>query len=330
MIKVAIVGFGFMGVTHSLNIIKNSDMKLVAIVDNNPAKIENILIERDGNIATGNLNESDLSGINKYPGLDECLQSEDIDAVCICVHSNLHYSMTKKALLHDKHVFLEKPFCLDINEAEELITLAEERKKILMIGHVVRFMSPYMKLKQWVDSEEYGKLMFLSLSRFCGIPGWGQWKEKDVSITSGGALFDLVIHDIDYALSVLGSPSEIKSTSLPGEYSKNDYVSAMWNYGDKNINVKIEGGFTFHICFPFQAGYMARFEKASILYSTLNGDILRIADNENVSDVPAGDAGEGYYNELAYFAQCVKSGDKPSLCMPESSLESIKLCYNHI
>ena len=143
---------------------------------------------------------------HKYSNLDDCLQSEDIDAVNICVHTNLHYEMTKKALLRGKHVFLEKPFCLDIKQAEELINLAEEKKKILMVGHVVRFMPPYRKLKQWIDSKEFGELKFLSLSRFCGLPGWGQWKEKSISGTSGGALFDLVIHDIDFANYVLGIP----------------------------------------------------------------------------------------------------------------------------
>jgi predicted dehydrogenase len=316
--------------THALNILKNKDLILVAIVDPDISLIEKNIDAKGGNFSTGNIDKKDLASIHKYSSLDECLNSEDLDAISICVHTNLHYELTRKALLHGKHVFLEKPFCLDIKEGEELISLAENKKKILMVGHVVRFMPPYQKLKQWIDSKEFGELKFLSLSRFTGLPAWGQWKEKHVKGTSGGALFDLVIHDIDFAGYVLGLPSEIKCSYLPGEFSKHDYISAMWSYKNKNVHVKIEGGLTFHSNFPFQAGYMAQFEKASVLYTSLKGEVIVIADDQSVKEVPAGDAGSGYYNEIAYFTECMINNSQPAECMPASSLQSIQLCYNHL
>ncbi len=330
MKKVAVVGFGFMGMTHTLNIIKNEDLQLMAIVDRSIETIEKNLVASGGNFSTGKIDPAVLKNINKYSDFDECLENEDLDAVHICVHTDLHYEMAKKALLHDKHVFLEKPFVLDIQQGEELIELAKQKGKILMIAHVVRFMPPYQKLRQWIDSSEFGKLKFLSLSRFSGIPGWGQWKDKQVTGTSGGSLFDLSIHDIDFASSVLGIPSDVKCHFLPGGLSEHDYISAMWSYRDKNVHVKIEGGNTFHVHFPFQAGFMAQFEKASILYSSFNGDIIRIANDDSIREVPAGDAGEGYYKEIAYFARCIEENIQPTECLPASSLESIKLCYNHL
>jgi len=330
MKRVAVVGFGFMGMTHALNILRNADLQLVAIVDKDPETIEKNLTAKSGNFSTGEIDPAQISNITKYSDFDECLEKEKLDAVHLCVHTDLHYEMARNALLHNKHVFLEKPFTLDIKEAEELIDLARRKSRILMIAHVVRFMPPYQKLKHWIDSKEFGELKFLSLSRFSGIPGWGQWKEKQVTRNSGGALFDLNIHDIDFANYVLGIPSEIKSAVLSGGLSKNDYVSAMWSYADKNVHVKIEGGNTFHSNFPFQAGFMAQFEKASVLYTSLKSDIISIADNDSVLEVPAGDAGEGYTNEIAYFADCLKNNTLPAECMPSSSLDSIKLCYNHI
>jgi predicted dehydrogenase len=330
MKKVAVVGFGFMGMTHTLNILKNKDLQLVAIVDKSTETIGKNLLAKSGNFRTGDIAPAILENINKYSDFEECLRREELDAVHLCVHTDLHYEMAKKALMHNKHVFLEKPFTLDVRQGEELIELAKQKGKILMIAHVVRFMPPYQKLRQWIDSKEFGELEFLSLSRFSGIPEWGEWKEQQVKGTSGGALFDLVIHDIDFANYVLGIPSDIKCSYLPGGLSKNDYVSAMWSYRDKNVHVKIEGGNTFHSNFPFQAGYMAQFEKASILYATCKSDIIRIADDNSIKEIPAGDAGEGYYNEIAYFARCMKNNIQPSECMPESSLASIKLCYNHL
>jgi predicted dehydrogenase len=330
MKKTAIVGFGFMGMTHALSILKIKELKLSAIVERDLSVIDKNLHSAIGNISVGNLDAGDLSEAGRYTDFDECLNKENFDVAVICTHVNTHYELTKKALQNNKHVFLEKPFCIDPVKAKELIDLADSKKKLLMIGHVVRFMAPYQQLKQWIDSGEFGDLKFLSLTRFCGLPGWGQWKEKDVKDLSGGALFDLSVHDIDFAASIVGQPAKIDSVYLPGEYSKQDYISALWSFSDKELHVKIEGGFIFHTSFPFQAGYMAQFEKASIVYSTLNGDVIRIADDSTVREVPAGDAGAGYFNEMKYFSECLDSGTQPLLCSPLSSLQAIELCYKHL
>ena len=331
MKRVAILGFGFMGMTHAENILKNNELELVAIVDKNPNAVEEKLNSSTGNFATGKINQDKLSHIKRYSSLDDCLEFEDLDAYLICVHTDLHYEMTRKVLLHGKHVFLEKPFCLNIQQAEELIKLSKEKEKVLMVGHVVRFMPPYQKLKDWIDSAKYGKLKFLSLSRYSGVPAWGEWMDRRTSFgSSGGALFDLLIHDIDYVNHILGIPGSIKCNYLPGLLSKHDYVTALWSYFDKDINIKIEGGNIFHSAFPFQAGYMAHFEQASIQYSTVKGDIIQIASDSQLEEIPSGAAGDGFSNEIAYFAQCINQNKAPLLCMPESALQTIQLCYDHL
>jgi predicted dehydrogenase len=330
MRNIAVVGFGFMGLTHTLNILKNKDLKLVGIVDKNPDLIKKSIGEKGGNISTGSVDAKQLQDINIYSDLGKCIDSENPDAIIISVPTGLHYKLTKSALLYNKHVFLEKPICLDISKAEELIALAEEKNKIFMVGHVVRFMPPYQKLKQWIDSKEFGDLRFLSLTRFSGRPEWGQWKEKEIADASGGALFDLAIHDIDFANYVLGPPDHLECKYLPGALSKHDYINAMWLYNKNNIHVSIEGGNNFHTNFPFQAGYLAHFEKASILYSSLKGNTIHIADDHKVKEVPSGDPVSGYYNEIAYFSKCLENNTFPYECMPATSLKSIKLCYEHI
>jgi predicted dehydrogenase len=329
MIKAAVIGFGFMGRTHAMNILKNKDLDLKAIADTNRELFTKDNNQITGNIQTGNLNSNQTDNINKYSGLDECLSSEDLDAVFICVHTGLHYEMTMKALEAGKNVFLEKPFCLDVLQAGEMITMAKQKGKILMVGHVVRFMQPYNILKQWVDSGNFGELEFLHLTRFCGLPRWGEWKEKKVTDNSGGALFDLLVHDIDYANYVLGIPEEIKCSYFPGRMSKYDYINALWSYKN-NLKVRVEGGNTFHSNFPFQAGYMAKFEKASILYNSMKGNIIQVADDTGISEMPLDETADGYYDETAYFADCLKANKPTERCLPESSLESIKLCYKHI
>jgi len=330
MKKVVIVGFGFMGLSHSISILKNPGLKLAAVVDRNIRNIEKKLASQTGNFSTGNITMESLAGVSLVSDFDRSLTEIDSDAYCICVHTDLHYEMAKKAMLAGKHVFLEKPICLDIRQGEELLSIAKRENVIFLVGQVVRFMPPYIKLRQWITSEEFGLLKFLSLSRFAGVPLWGEWKEKQLMFGStGGALFDLVMHDIDYVQSVLGRPDSVKSTVIPGRLSNYDYVSAFWKYDRSGLIVRIEGGNTFHSNFPFQAGYAAVFEKASIMYSSLQPEFITITTDTELNRVEAGDAGEGFSAEIAYFAACIEDNIPPLLCTPESALETIRICYDH-
>ena len=329
-IKIAVIGFGFMGITHTMNILKNPALELVAIVDKNPENIRKNINEQVGNFSTGGISEKEISNLKIYTSLEYCIADEKLDACIIAVHTDFHYKLTKLAFEAGINVLLEKPFCLEISEGEELIELAVNKGLLLMIAHVVRFMPPYQKLKNWIDSGEFGKLKFLSMTRFSGVPAWGQWIEKQKDFgSSGGALFDLVIHDIDFVQWALGIPDTIESTTLPGKLSRHDYLNAIWKY-KAGINVKIEGGNIFHTNFPFQAGFSAIFEKASIVYSSSNPENIVIATNKETTEIPAGNSMEGYSGELNYFFECLKNNTKPEKCMPESALQSIKLGYKHV
>ena len=331
MNKVAVVGFGFMGMTHTINILKNGNLKLVAIVDKDFDGIEEKLSSGSGNFSTGEIDPVVLDSIHKYRSLDECIQKEDLDAVHICVHTDLHYVLAKQALQAGLHVILEKPMTLDLKLGQELMDISNKKGLNFMVGHVLRFMSPYEKLKGWIDDGTYGKLKFVSMTRFSGLPLWGQWKEKQSAFgTSGGALFDLVIHDIDFINHLFGAPDNIESSYFPGALSAHDYISAFWTYTDKNLKVKLEGGNTFHSNFPFQAGYMANFENASVLFTTLKPEIIQVANNEEVKEIDAEEGGDGFYNEIAYFYECLEKGQKPEKCLPESALETIRICYEHL
>ncbi len=66
------------------------------------------------------------------------------------------------------------------------------------------------------------------------------------------------------------------------------------------------------------------------MYSSLYPEFIRVCTNEKVDLVPAGDANQGFYDEIDYFASCIENDTEPVECMPESSLQSIQLCYDHI
>ncbi len=329
MVRVAVIGFGFMGTVHSQNILKNKELELAAIIEKDVHSVKRKINDPGGNLSTEKADQETLQKVPVFPDLNACLEQMKLDAVHICVHTNLHYSLVKQALNAGLHVLVEKPFVLNVKEGEELILLAKKKNRILMVAHVVRFMSPYKKLVEIIKTQKYGKLNFLSLSRFSGIPVWGQWKEKQKDFgSSGGALFDLVIHDIDFAAFVMGkTPDSIHSSVLPGKLSLNDYVNAVWKYNDKDVTVVIEGGNIFHAQFPFRAGYTAVFGKATVSYSSNDSENIYIDnDNERIS-IPANDLGDGYFNEIKLFAESLASGKLPEEFAAETALETIRLCH---
>lgn len=331
MKKVAVVGFGFMGITHALNIFKSKRLELRAIVEKDPQRVALNLQSNLGNIATGDLPAEAVRNLPVYSTLEECLDKEEVDALHICVHTRLHYEMARLALERGKHVLIEKPFTLDVAEGGELIRLAREKRLVVMVAHVVRFVPAYQQLKTWIDSGTFGELQFLHLSRFTGAPSWGQWKNDPlVRASSGGALFDLQIHDIDFMNSVLGEPEKIESYVLPGDLSAHDYLSARWHMKQRRPNCMIEGGYIFHSPFPFESRFIARFDDASVMYTTRDPQRIAVAGERKLDMVDTGDPSEGYLNEILYFADCLEKNNWPEICSPESSLQAIELCYRHI
>lgn len=329
MIKVGVIGFGFMGITHALSIQRNKKLKLQAIITRNTEGVEEKLSKQIGNFSGGTADIDSLRQVPRYTSLQECLRHEQLDAVHVCVHTDLHLDISEDAIESGLHVFLEKPFTLRVEEGKLLIHLARQHKVKLMVGHVVRFMPAYRKLKEWIDTKEYGALKFISLTRFSGLPSWGQWQEKQKDFgSSGGALFDLLIHDIDFLNYALGTPGKIDSTCHPGALSLHDYITAHWHY--QGVEAKVEGGNTFHGSFPFQAGYMARFENASVVYTSLKPEFIQVCNEDKITEIPAGDQNDGFYNEIDYFATCIQNSTEPLECTPESSLQTIQLCYAHV
>ena len=161
MLNTVVVGFGFMGMTHTSNILKNPKVQLRAIADKNPDNIQVRLNSKSGNFTTEAIDAGDFSRIKTYGDTAACLKVENPDLCVIAVHTNLHFELAKMALDEGIHVFLEKPFCLDVDQGLELIELSRKKNKILMVGHVVRFMPAYQMLKQWIDSKEFGDIEFV-------------------------------------------------------------------------------------------------------------------------------------------------------------------------
>jgi len=147
-----------------------------------------------------------LVSIEQQPGVQISTQAHDIfrsdvDAVVIATPVRTHYALAKDALLHGKHVLVEKPLTASVAEAEELAQLAEQQGRILMVGHTFVYNPAVNELRKLVQSGDLGKIYCIEAERL----NLGLFR-SDINV-----IWDLAPHDISILLYLLGqSPEHIK------------------------------------------------------------------------------------------------------------------------
>jgi len=125
---------------------------------------------------------------------DDLLENKAIDAIAVCTGAASHHALAKAALLADKHVYVEKPLALQEDHAEELVRIAEERKLILMVGHLMIYHPGIRWIRGQITSGEIGDVYYLYCQRLnLGVV------RKDES-----AWWSLAPHDISIVLYLLG------------------------------------------------------------------------------------------------------------------------------
>lgn len=306
-LRALVIGYGFMGRTHAANVRAHPGLELCGVVDPALPAIE---------------------GVPVYADAETALRELRPDIAIVAVHTYLHVPVATLCLGHGCHVLLEKPICLDPAEARILAAKAASAGRRLMVGHCVRFFPAYVRFREICASGCYGRLRLLKLYRFNAEPHWGQWDRPEVRKSWGGALYDLAIHDIDYAASLLGAPDEIANSPLAAGQFGDRYVNALWHYRS-GATVAIESGSIFPAGFKLDAGGWASFEKAAVRFSCA-GDIFEIITADGVERATLDTGRDGYWRMLDYFAACVRDNADTSLCTTADAIRTIELCQRHL
>lgn len=126
--------------------------------------------------------------------MDKVLDNSAIDAVAIASPAEMHYQMAREALLKDKHVYVEKPIALHGHEGTALYHLAQERKRILMVGHLLQYHPAVIKLKQLVSDGDLGKIQYIYSNRL----NLGKIRREE------NILWSFAPHDISVILALAG------------------------------------------------------------------------------------------------------------------------------
>jgi predicted dehydrogenase len=318
-VNLAIVGLGFMGATHARAATKLDNVRLRAVVEKNEKTRSGDLRDVGGNLGTrGEL--MDFSQVAQYERIEEALANPSIDAVDICLPTDLHAPMAIAALRAGKHVLVEKPMALTVADTEAVLREAEKSGKILMTGQVLRFFPAYSEAARMVRNGDLGQIQMCWFRRHCAKPSWGGWLMDPAR--SGGGIFDLLIHDVDYAGWLFGEPSSHSVAQVGG------LLAATLRYPPGGPVVVIEGGWHAQGPYPFAMSFTIAGEKGTLEFSSAGCPLtFSRAGAPATETVPVPEA-DGFTEELRYFADCVASGKPPERCPPRESAAAVKVALS--
>ncbi len=305
MFQIAVIGPGSIARTYAEALKDSKNVKITAIAGRDTEKGRAMAAEY---------------GVLYYTDQDEMYEKESLDAVLICTPTFTHEEMVRRAIAHKVHVMCEKPFVLDAETAEQLFAEAKAASVRMMVMHVVRFWPEYVKVKEMIESGELGEIKNVYLNRLSSHPTWATWHRDPKK--SGGGLYDLHIHDIDFLYHVFGEVESVYAVGKQEESGCFNNVSTVMRF-KTGVSAVVEGfmditgqfGFTTNVRVNGSAAAVEMLNKSVYL---ADGEIgkankLVVYEKDSVGRTLEAEKYDPYARETEYFAECVESGKENTM-----------------
>lgn len=322
-VNVAVVGLGFMGVTHLRAYLSNPLACVVAVCGAGRTPVNGILPGIAGNIKkSGDVHLG--PGVKVFNQLGELLADPEVQLVDICTPTPLHSEQVIAALRAGKHVLCEKPLAPSAAAAREILQVAATAPGILMPAMCMRFWPGWNRLKHMAAEQTHGKVLAARFRRVSEMPAWGRPGTYGGSNDPGGALFDLHIHDTDFVNHLFGCPASVFSSGTLGAGGAIQHVVTQYHY---------PGGPAVHA----EGSWLLAqgFNMACTIYcerGTFDFDLARGAEAMQLTEpgqpprtIPC-DGPDGYAAEINYLLDCVAKGRPPQLVTRLDALTALEIC----
>jgi predicted dehydrogenase len=316
--RIALIGCGLIADSHAGAIRAIDDATLVAACDANPEAAERVA--RD-------------YGCAAFRDAAVMLDETKPDAAVICVPTFVHGQYAALCAAKRVAVLCEKPLERTAEACQALLDAVRKANVVFMTAQVVRFWSGYVEIKGMFDSGEIGDIHMMRLRRVSSRAGqYGAWL-FDPKL-GGGAMHDMMVHDIDYLRYVAGPFASCYANATRDETGC--YNNVMANIVHRNgIHAVAEASFTMQTGYPFSFSVNIVGTEATVEYSYSAG--ATIADRsgsrtemriwrrgsglETAALVPY----DAYERQMRYFLECVRDRRQPEIITPEESYDVIAL-----
>ena len=279
MINAAVIGLGAMG-QHHIRVYKELGIEIAGVADADAERAREI---------------GDEYAVPYYDDYRKLLRRVDIAS--IAVPTSIHKQIAVEFLRHKTHCLVEKPIASSVQEAEEMIKIANANNIKLMVGHIERFNPVILKLKELIDKGALGKVMLISTRRV----GPFQPRIRDV-----GIIIDSATHDIDATRFLLGKePIDIYSKAGRFKHpSREDHALIMLDFGDSAASLEVNW-FT-----PQKVRTLVATGSEGIAYLDYIKQELIIFNSCKESHIKIEKA-EPLKTEIAHFISCVQNDTQP-------------------
>jgi len=322
-VRVAVVGLGFMGVTHLRVYQQIRGVQIAAVCDAVSLPVNGILQGVAGNIKKSD--DIDLGrDVKVFSELAKVLAQADVDLVDLCTPTPLHPEQAIAALKAGKHVLCEKPLARTSVAAQHVLEVAKSSPGFLMPAMCMRFWPGWSWLKEVTAKKPYGKVLSATFRRLSEMPRWSKQGTYTGGGDPGGALFDLHIHDTDFVQFLFGRPQGVFSTGVTSAVGSIDHVATQYIYPGGPA-VYAEGSWL--LARGFNMAYTLHFERATLDFELARGpEAMRVLEHgKKLQYVPC-DGPDGYSNEIRYFVDAVRNHAPPATVTALDGFTALQIC----
>lgn len=307
--NIGLIGCGAMGRVYVDRLMRMKGVRVTAVCHPERAKAAAL---------------AELPQARIYESYSEMIVSPDIDIICVTLPTYLHKDYVQMALKAGKHVICEKPLTLTEEDCWELIETSRAKGVKLCVAHVVRFFPEYKDARLRLRSGDVGAVKSVRTTRSSLMPAENSWfldKRK-----SGGVVFDLMIHDIDYVLWLLGDQiTHIRAEIIVREGVEQALARLYYADGTK-VNLEAVWGAS-----DFHAGLDITGEQEALSLGGVKADTEsnNKVVHENSSDrgviIPeASELEDPYYCQLLSFIQAIEM-DGPLPITAEEACSAVRI-----
>jgi predicted dehydrogenase len=328
MVRIGIVGIGFMGMIHYLAGQRLKSARVSAICSRDAKKLAGDWRGVRGNFGPAGT-KIDLGRVKRYERFEDLLRDPDVDLVDITTPTDRHADMARAALRAGKHVLVEKAIALEPREADAMVKAARKAGKLLMVAHVLPFFPEFAFAADAVRGGQHGRLLGAHFKRVIAKPDWSA-AIGDAARTGGPAV-DLHIHDTHFIGLIVGVPERVFSSGLVNRDGSVDYLTTQYLYGDGGPAVSCSSGAVAVKGRPFVHGFEIYLEKATLAYDSAGTPLtVFTADGKaKVAKLRGGhdDPVSAFTTEIQAAVDGVAAGQEPDLLSGQLARDALVLCH---
>jgi predicted dehydrogenase len=337
MVRIGIVGIGFMGMIHYQAASRLGGGRVAAVCSRDPKKLAGDWTSIQGNFGPRG-GQVDLSAQARYADVAELLADPEVDLVDLCVPNDEHARLAIRALEAGKDVLVEKPIALTTADADAIVAAAKASGKLLMVGHVLPFFPEFAYAREAIASGRFGKLKAAHLTRVIARPDWSSGiADAD---RSGGPAIDLHIHDTHFIGLVCGVPKAVQSRGVV-EGGAVVHLSTQYLFDDPNLAVSAVSGALSQKGRPFAHGFEFYLEGATLSFefANLGGQghlatplsvILPDGSVERPDLAGSGDPVDAFVAELEAAVEAVSSRKPSPMLSGDLARQALRTCHAEV